>query len=295
MKNNSKKNKLHLVIIILIVVIFTLIGVIIKISNTNNKIEQQKEEQGQQLTETTSSNAYVSMSTHTSELAAKQQELDNLQNALGQATATASQILKDYTAYKNGQLITGTMANNGAVSATLNAGGSYTIPAGYHNGSGKITANSLANQTSATATASDILSGKTAWVNGKKITGTVVNSTNIKFLVVGSGSQATNKFTSGTDSSTLTCNISSKLAEYGIDMSKITADNLILKVTTIGTHNCYYNSNKTVTISPTILAFDNTTGNVTISEWYKKVGDDGYGRRDSLYVGAYEILLPYIV
>lgn len=34
----------------------------------------------------------------------------------------------------------GTMTNNGAKTATLNPGGSYTIPKGYHNGSGKITA-----------------------------------------------------------------------------------------------------------------------------------------------------------
>ena len=34
---------------------------------------------------------------------------------------------------------TGTMPNNGAVSATVEAGQSYTIPAGYHNGSGTIT------------------------------------------------------------------------------------------------------------------------------------------------------------
>ena len=37
--------------------------------------------------------------------------------------------------------LTGTMANNGAVSpGALAPGGSYTIPAGYHNGSGKVTA-----------------------------------------------------------------------------------------------------------------------------------------------------------
>ena len=30
------------------------------------------------------------------------------------------------------------------VIASLNCGGSYTIPAGYHNGSGKVTTNSLA-------------------------------------------------------------------------------------------------------------------------------------------------------
>lgn len=64
------------------------------------------------------------------------------------------------------------MANQGAKTSSLNCGKSYTIPAGYHNGSGKITANSLASQTSATATAAKILSGYTAWVNGSKLTGT---------------------------------------------------------------------------------------------------------------------------
>ena len=65
--------------------------------------------------------------------------------------------------------------NQGAKTAALNAGGSYTIPAGYHNGSGKVTANSLASQTDANAAAGNILTGKTAWVKGAKITGTMAN------------------------------------------------------------------------------------------------------------------------
>ena len=73
------------------------------------------------------------------------------------------------------------MANNGAVTKTLNAGGSYTIPAGYHNGSGKVTVASLSSQTSATATAGQILTGKTAWVNGSKITGTMANRGTLKW------------------------------------------------------------------------------------------------------------------
>ena len=57
------------------------------------------------------------------------------------ADATAANILSGKTAYVNGSKLTGTMTNNGAVSKTMTANGSYTIPAGYHNGSGKVTVN----------------------------------------------------------------------------------------------------------------------------------------------------------
>lgn len=70
---------------------------------------------------------------------------------------------------------TGSMVNNGAVSQTLNNGESYTIPTGYHNGSGKVTANSLLSQTSATASSAQILSGYTAWVNGSMLTGNIAS------------------------------------------------------------------------------------------------------------------------
>lgn len=89
--------------------------------------------------------------------------------------AGAGEILSGKKAYVDGNLLTGTMTNQGAKTSSLNCGGSYTIPAGYHNGSGKITANSLSSQTSATAGAGQILSGQTAWVNGSKITGSMAN------------------------------------------------------------------------------------------------------------------------
>ncbi len=101
-----------------------------------------------------------------------QSTLDNLMGKVNIGDATAGQILSGKKALVQGSLVTGTMTNRGAVSETLDAGKSYTIPAGYHNGSGKVTASSLADQTIATATASDIVSGKTAYVNGTKITGT---------------------------------------------------------------------------------------------------------------------------
>lgn len=57
--------------------------------------------------------------------------------------ANAAQVLSGYTFYKDNAKSkqTGTMANKGAVSASVDPGGSYTIPAGYHNGSGKVTGN----------------------------------------------------------------------------------------------------------------------------------------------------------
>ena len=56
------------------------------------------------------------------------------------ADATASDILNGKTAVVKGEVIIGTMPNNGTVSLSLNPGTSYTIPRGYHSGSGVITA-----------------------------------------------------------------------------------------------------------------------------------------------------------
>lgn len=92
------------------------------------------------------------------------------------ATATADKILKDETAYVDGEKVTGTMPINGAKTTELSAGGSFTIPAGYHNGSGKVTAKNLASQTVGTAADTEILSGETAWVGGTKITGAMPNN-----------------------------------------------------------------------------------------------------------------------
>ena len=83
------------------------------------------------------------------------------------------------------------VANKGAVTSSLNCGASYTIPAGYHNGSGKITANSLSSQTSATASAGNILTGKTAWVNGKKLTGSMKDYSSAKQTATTSTSDQT--------------------------------------------------------------------------------------------------------
>ena len=55
------------------------------------------------------------------------------------ANAAASEILSGRTAYVNKNKITGEMTNNGAVSGTIaTKAGTYTVPAGYHNGLGSV-------------------------------------------------------------------------------------------------------------------------------------------------------------
>ena len=59
------------------------------------------------------------------------------------ATAVAAEILTGKTAYKNGSKLTGTMPNKGAVTGTISAKAEqYTVPQGYHDGSGKVSISS---------------------------------------------------------------------------------------------------------------------------------------------------------
>lgn len=54
-------------------------------------------------------------------------------------TAAAGEILSGKTAHARGALLTGTMTNNGGVTGTISTkAGQYTIPQGYHDGSGKV-------------------------------------------------------------------------------------------------------------------------------------------------------------
>ena len=90
-------------------------------------------------------------------------------------TATAADVLatKVFIA-ANGTTTTGTMSNNGAVSKTLDAttgNQSYTIPAGYHNGNGKVTV--VLEEKTATPTKS----GQTITpTNGKVLSKVTVNA-----------------------------------------------------------------------------------------------------------------------
>lgn len=89
---------------------------------------------------------------------------------LGSAAAEDVAAGKTFTS-SAGIAIDGTLPSIASSITYLNCGQSHTIPAGRHSGTGKVQANSLYSQTEGTAAAKDIASGKTAWVNGVKVTG----------------------------------------------------------------------------------------------------------------------------
>lgn len=64
-------------------------------------------------------------------------------------------------------------ASVGSIDIKLNCGDVYTIPEGYHDGTGTVSVYSLASQTQGTAVATNIIAGKTAFVNGNKVIGTI--------------------------------------------------------------------------------------------------------------------------
>ena len=74
------------------------------------------------------------------------------------ATAAVAEILEGKTAYARGAKLTGTMPNKGAVSGTITDKTAYTIPMGFHDGSGTV---SIDATESAKIVAGNIKSGVT--------------------------------------------------------------------------------------------------------------------------------------
>lgn len=90
------------------------------------------------------------------------------------ATATAAEILSGKTAYNKGNKVTGEMKNNGAVSGAISTkAGKYTVPQGYHDGSGTV-------QISSTEQAKLIATNIRQGVSILGVTGTMSGSEGVK-------------------------------------------------------------------------------------------------------------------
>ena len=184
-------------------------------------------------------------------------QIETLKTKQATGNAAVSEVLAGKTfSNSNGVGLVGTMANNGAISQTLNAGESYTVPAGYHNGSGRVTAASLASQTSGTAGAGDILTGKTAWVNGTKLTGT--NKGYEQGYTDGQNAGTSKRVKLGSCSSSATFSVK----DYE-GWQNYTAENFALVVTGISMHGGYWNQVTTTNQAPSIT-YDANAGTVTV-------------------------------
>ena len=140
----------------------------------------------------------------------------------------------------------GGMTNRGAVIQELGAGGSYTIPEGFHNGSGKVSAKSLASQTPGTSAAGHILAGRTAWVNGSKITGTIP-------------SQAGGTLTPSTSAVTANCSGKYMTSNYTIPAFALPPANALRK----GYSYTLYGKTVTGTLEQWLSSPADVTGNET--------------------------------
>lgn len=95
-------------------------------------------------------------------------------------TAAVSEILSGKTAHARGTLLTGTMTNNGGVTGTISTkAGQYTVPQGYHDGSGKV---SISSTEQAKIIAGNIKSGVqilgvTGTYSGESISAQTKNAT----------------------------------------------------------------------------------------------------------------------
>ncbi len=217
------------------------------------------------------------------------------------------------------------IANNGAVSASISSGGTYTVPAGYHNGSGTVSCSSdggscvlqsktvtptksqqtvspdsdydglssvvvnaipeaYQNVSSVTATASDVLSGKTIVTsNGTQTTGTMTNRGAVSGTI--STKAGTYTIPAGYHSGSGSVSISST------EQSKIIADNIKSGISILGVTGTYA---PYVVLTGSVSLASSTSVNLIISSSsilstmsVVSLGLTGYGSTTSKIKWAY--------
>lgn len=94
----------------------------------------------------------------------------------GVGTATVNDVLRGKTfSNASGSGLNGNIEVKQGVTATIQPGGSYTLPSGYYSGNSVISAGTDESTAGGTAGAAQILKDYTAYVNKQLVTGTMVN------------------------------------------------------------------------------------------------------------------------
>ena len=176
---------------------------------------------------------------------------NTIKSSLG--TSNTGQVLSGYTfTSQNGIKLSGNMANKGAVSASITkSGGSYTIPAGYHNGSGKVTGPTLAAlNTDATFSSGGATlmtsTSTTATTSNKTISGSGLLiviascgvSSNFTFTPSASKVSGTGTLTSKLTFSNASCFSGAQVLQNVRIYSVSGASSLVYKASVTGTSGC---------------------------------------------------------
>ena len=151
MKNNKGITLVALVVTIIILIILAGIsinmlvgtdGLITKAKQAKENIELAEIEEQEKLntlydrlaTGTGPATMYEVIADYQRQINELQTELDILKGNLGENAATSDKILKNYTAYVNGQLVTGTIEDRGTLNWNPSESTSLTIEPGYYSG-----------------------------------------------------------------------------------------------------------------------------------------------------------------